>query len=39
MPPKTKIRESTSEKEKKTSLVQEPAAVTAALQVNDLCIN
>jgi DNA repair protein RAD51 len=36
MPPKTKIRESITEKEKETiSSEQAPAAVTAALQVND----
>jgi hypothetical protein len=34
MPPKTKTRESTTEKETVSS-VQAPAAVTAALQVND----
>jgi hypothetical protein len=34
MPPKTKIRESTSEKETISS-VQPPAAVASALQVND----
>lgn len=36
MPPKTKARESTSEKERESvSSGQAPAAVTAALQVND----
>jgi DNA repair protein RAD51 len=36
MPPKTKLRESTTESAKETiSSVQAPAAVTAALQVND----
>lgn len=36
MPPKTKIRESTTEKERESiSAEQAPAAVTAALQVND----
>ena len=37
MPPKTKLRESTNEKDKETiSTVQDaPAAVTAALQAND----
>jgi predicted flap endonuclease-1-like 5' DNA nuclease len=36
MPPKTKIRESTAEKERETvSSEQAPAAVTAALQAND----
>lgn len=36
MPPKTKIRESTTEREKETVTEHvEPAAVTAALQAND----
>lgn len=37
MPPKTKLRESTAEKEKETTATNEvqPAAVTAALQAND----
>jgi DNA repair protein RAD51 len=35
MPPKTKTRESISEKETTASSVQQPAAVSSALQVND----